>query len=276
MKRRLFFIFFIWAAYVTCALSQVGAPTLSPLHVATALNHLTVLEFHEPVTMAAAGSADFQIERQEDKVFIKPTKPGAATDLFVWTASRRFAYELETTPEVKNMNVSVDNPLPPAPVAPPDSGFSPHAEEFADMMLTRAFLGAVDITAANPRAPKGTVRIRVQQVFRTKTSIYVHYSIENDGRITYHVTTPEVCELQLGHSTLSLPSFAHKQLDPRLLETIRDIHNVPLPVPHAETDSEDLAPGESSEGVVAIRANLSSPAVVQLVFDTQVKATFVL
>jgi hypothetical protein len=31
------------------------------VHVATALNHLTVLEFHEPVTMAAAGSSDFQI-----------------------------------------------------------------------------------------------------------------------------------------------------------------------------------------------------------------------
>lgn len=33
----------------------------------TALNHLTVLEFHEPVTMAAAGSPDFQIERQDYK-----------------------------------------------------------------------------------------------------------------------------------------------------------------------------------------------------------------
>ena len=64
------------------------------VHVATALNHLTVLEFHEPVTMAAAGSSDFQIERESNKVFIKPTKSGAATDLFVWTASRRFAYEL--------------------------------------------------------------------------------------------------------------------------------------------------------------------------------------
>jgi len=48
--------------------------------------HLTVLEFHEPVTMAAAGSSDFQIERESNKVFIKPVKSGAATDLFVWTA----------------------------------------------------------------------------------------------------------------------------------------------------------------------------------------------
>jgi hypothetical protein len=275
MKQGLFLIFFIGAVGITSALSQVP-PSPNLVHVATALNHLTVLEFHEPVAMAAAGSSDFQIERQEDKVFIKPTKSGAATDLFVWTASRRFAYELETTAEVKNMNVSVDNPLPPAPVAPPNSGFSSQVEEFADMMLTRAFLGAVDITPANPRAAKSAVRVRIQQVFRTKTSIYVHYSIENGGRRAYHVTSPEVLELQAGHSTLSLPSFAHKQLDPRLLENLSDIHSVSLPVPHTETASEDLAPGESTEGVVAIRQNLSSPAVVQLVFDGQVKATFVL
>ena len=276
MKRNLFLIFFIWAVCVISAFAQAGSPPLSPVHLATALNHLTVLEFHEPVTMAAAGSSDFQIERQEDKVFIKPTKSGASTDLFVWTASRRFAYELETTPEVKNMNVSVDNPLPSPPAVPPNPAFSAHVEEFADMMLTRAFLGAIDITPANPRAPKATVRVRIQQVCRTKTSVYVHYTMENDGRSAYHVTTPDVFELQAGHSTLSLPSFAHKQLDPRLLENLSDIHSVSLPVPHAEAASEDLAPGESTEGVVAIRQNLTSPAVVQLVFDTQVKATFVL
>src|SRR5437879_13519430 len=138
MKQGLFLIFFIGAVGITSALSQVP-PSPSLVHVATALSHLNVLEFHEPVAMAAAVSSDFQIERQEDKVFIKPTKPGAATDLFVWTRSRRFAYELETTAEVKNMNVSVDNPLPPAPVAPPNSGFSSQVEKFADMMLTRAF-----------------------------------------------------------------------------------------------------------------------------------------
>ena len=276
MKRSLFCLFFIWAVCGASAFSQAG-PTLANLvHVATVLNHLTVLEFHEPVTMAAAGSSDFQIERQEDKVFVKPTKSGASTDLFVWTATRRFAYELETTSEVKNMNVSVDNPVPPAPVAPPNSGFSPQVEEFADMMLTRALLGAIDITPANARAPRSPVRVRIQQVFRTKTSIYVHYSIENDGRSTYHVTTPDVFELRAGYSTLSLPSFAHKQLDPRLLENLSDIHSVSLPVPHAESASEDLAPGEATEGVVAIRRNVSSPAVVQLVFDGQVKATFVL
>src|ERR1700756_2909768 len=88
---------------------QPNSPSPSMVvHVATALNHLTVLEFHEPVTMAAAGSSDFQIERQGDKVFVKPTKPDASTDLLIWTQSKRFAYELETTTEVRNMNFTID------------------------------------------------------------------------------------------------------------------------------------------------------------------------
>src|SRR5689334_11327307 len=58
------------------------------VHVNTAVEHLTVLEFAEPVAMAAAGSDAFQIERQLNKVFVKPLRLGVATDLFVWTQSR--------------------------------------------------------------------------------------------------------------------------------------------------------------------------------------------
>jgi hypothetical protein len=64
-----------------CAIAALSQQSVSPspdavVHVATALNHLTVLEFHEPVTMAAAGSSDFQIERESNKVFVKPVKSG--------------------------------------------------------------------------------------------------------------------------------------------------------------------------------------------------------
>src|SRR5579864_6249760 len=250
MKRSLFLILYIWAACASSAFSQTAAP-VGPIPVATALNHLTVLEFHEPVTMAAAGSSDFQIERQEDKVFIKPTKQGASTDLFVWTASRRFAYELATTPEVKNMNISIDNPLPAA-AAPLVTAVDPHVEEFADMMLTRAFLGTVEIAPANPRTKKGRVCVRVQHVFRTSTTVYVHYVVENKSKNAYHVVTPDAREIKAGHANLALPSFAHKQIDPRLLANLSNVRNVSLLVAHGESAVEDLAPGKSTHGVLAI------------------------
>jgi type IV secretory pathway VirB9-like protein len=276
MKRYLLLIlivYFVCAHPVRAQQKSTMADAVIP--VATALNHLTVLEFHEPVTMAAAGSSDFQIERQEDKVFIKPTKPGASTDLFVWTASRRFAYELATTPEVKNMNVSIDNPLPAA-AASPATGVDPRVEEFADMMLTRAFLGTVEIASANPRTKQGRVCVRVQRVFRTRTSVYVHYVVENNSKSAYRLVTPGAREIKAGHANLALPSFAHKQLDPRLLANLSNVSNVSLPVAYGESATEDLAPGESTHGVLAIRQDLDSPAVIELVFEGGITATFVL
>src|SRR5579862_6942013 len=144
MRRTVSLIFTYGFIYGLCAIAalsqQSGTPSPNAVvHVATALNHLTVLEFHEPVTMAAAGSSDFQIEREANKVFVKPIKSGAATDLFVWTASRRFAYELEITQEVKDMNFAIDSAqpvLPAKPIAEID------ADSVADVVLTRALLGA--------------------------------------------------------------------------------------------------------------------------------------
>src|SRR5215472_8403485 len=154
--------FFAICAFAPCQGTDGASPN-AVVRVATALNHLTVLEFHEPVTMAAAGSSDFQIARESNKVFIKPIKSGAATDLFVWTASRRFAYELEITQEVKDMNFAIDSaqpvPPPPKPVVDTDT------DQFADLVLTRALLGAEEIKQRNPRKMKGQVSVRVEQVF---------------------------------------------------------------------------------------------------------------
>src|ERR1700751_3742099 len=128
------------------------------VHVATALNHLSVLEFHEPVTMAAAGSSDFQIEREANKVFVKPIKSGAATDLFVWTASRRFAYELEITQEAKDITFAIDT-AQPAPPPAPKSVVEPDIDQFADTVLTRALMGAGEIKQGRSRKAKGQVSV---------------------------------------------------------------------------------------------------------------------
>ncbi|MBI3477320.1 MAG: TrbG/VirB9 family P-type conjugative transfer protein [Acidobacteria bacterium] len=273
MKRFLSLILICSACAGAAFPQQTDPPASSVVHVATALNHLTILEFHEPVTMAAAGSSDFQIERQENKVFVKPMKSGASTDLFVWTASRRFAYELETTQEVKNMNFAIDNAVPTPAV---HLVVSPSTDQLADLMLTRAFLGTVEITSVNTRPPKNQVGVRVEQVFRTRSSVYIHYTIENNSKSSYHVAAPSAYQVQGNHSSISLSSLAHKQLDPRLLGKLVSAQNVSLPIAHAESAAEDLAPGEATQGVVAIRQDLNSPAIVHLVFEGGVKATFVL
>ena len=50
------------------------------------------------------------------------------------------------------------------------------------MMLTRAFLGAEPVDHVGISVPKNQVGMRVEQVFRTKNSIYIHYTMENRSK----------------------------------------------------------------------------------------------
>src|SRR5215467_12743616 len=79
--------------------------------VETAMNHLTIIELAEPVTLAAAGSAAFKIERRENKVFIQPLEEGVSTNLFVWTASGRWNYELVPAASVETMHFAIDQQI---------------------------------------------------------------------------------------------------------------------------------------------------------------------
>ena len=273
MQRYLSFILI----YSVCTIPSTGqqADTTSNKvnHIATALNHLTVLEFQEPVTLAAAGSADFQIERQDNKVFVKPLKSGASTDLFVWTASRRFSYELEPAGEVKDMNFAIDNPATTAThaVDPPVQ-----MEQIADMMLTRAFLGAEPVDHAGISASKNQVGLRIEQVFRTKNSLYIQYTLENHAKNPYHVGAPTAYQLQIDGSSISRPTLDHHQLDPQTIRRLGDVKEIALPIAHSESKTQDILPGESAHGVIAIRQSVEPPVVLQLVLEGGVKAILVL
>src|SRR5271154_1005948 len=235
-----------------CAIAALSQQSVSPspdavVHVATALNHLTVLEFHELVTMAAAGSSDFQIERESNKVFVKPVKSGAATDLFVWTASRRFAYELEITQEVKNMNFAIDS-APPAPAPPLKPAVEPETNQSADVVLTRALLGAEEIKHTRARAAKNQVSVRVEQVFRTPSTVYIHYTIENNSNLFYRVNTPGAYQLQTDDSPSWWPSLPPPKPARAMLEELGGTRKLVLPVAHAEAEDHDLHPGETTQG----------------------------
>jgi hypothetical protein len=246
------------------------------VHLATALDHLTVLEFGEPVTMAAAGSQAFQIERHEDKVFIKPLKTGASTDLFIWTASRRFTYELESPGEVTHMTFAVDN-RPPAP-KPPDA--SQQLDAIADMVLTRAFLGAERIDSSLIKDAKHGVTLRIEQVFTSRSTVYIHYAIRNLGPRRYEVRTPKLEQLLPVQSTVSVPALRGRQLNRAMAKKLGQARAVPLAIAHTETSKGGLEPGDETQGVIAIRQNLDGPTVLKIRFpgddDTAVEALVVL
>ena len=272
MKRHLALILIYTVCTITSAGQQAEPAASKVSHIATALNHLTVLEFQEPVTLAAAGSADFQIERQDNKVFVKPLKSGASTDLFVWTASRRFSYELEPAGEVKDMNFAIDNPVTAKPEADPPV----QMEQIADMVLTRAFLGMEPVDHTGISVPKDQVGLRIEQVLRTKNTLYIQYALENQSKAPYHVGAPTVYRQVMIASEISLPALERHQLDQQTISRFGDTKTIPWPIAHAESTPLDVLPGESARGVVTIRQEVESPVVLEIVFDVDVRATLVL
>ena len=231
------------------------------IHVATALDHLTVFEFGEPVTMAATGSNEFQVERHEDKVFVKPLKQGAATDLFVWTASRMFAYELESPGEVKDMKFALDErakeSLPSA---------RPSLEDVADTLLTQALLGAQRIDNSSIRDEKSRPTPRIEQVFRTRNTTYIHYSIKNSTEQRFEIPEPAAYEVGALQPRVSPLAFHNIQLNDSVVRRLGVLHLRPLQIVKSQVHRKVLDPGEETQGVITVRQQLASPTIVQLVF----------
>lgn len=266
MKRTLILVLTVFAVSAWAGETKTIQPARGEVvKIATALDHLTVLEFGEPVTMAAAGSSAFQIERHDDKVFIKPLKAGASTDLFVWTASRRFAYELEPPGEVSNMNFAIDSRLPTRPS--PQTGT--HLEDVADMMLTRALLGAERVDSTGIHNEKGRVTVRIEHVFQSRNSLYIHYSLTNLSRQPYRITDPMVAEAVAPQATISLLSIPRTQLDKHLLHKVGELRDRPISPVRSEVSKEDIQPGEEVQGVVAIREQVETPTILRLTFGPE-------
>lgn len=239
------------------------SPTASNevIHVATAMDHLTVIEFGEPVTMAAAGSNEFQVERYEDKVFVKPLRQGAATDLFVWTASRRFAYELESPGEVKDMNFALDERAKESIATA-----QPSLEDVADTLLIQALLGAQRIDNSSIKDERSHPTARVEQIFRTRNTTYIHYSIKNSTERRFEIPEPAACEVDALQPKVSPLAFHRFQLNDSLVRRLGVLHFRPLQIVKSQVQRRVLDPGEETQGVITVREQLASSAIVQLVF----------
>jgi hypothetical protein len=104
---------FVAVAFVSTVAQKIETQIsgrMQILRLKTALDHLTVVELGEPVLQVAVGSPAFKVEWRENKVFIQPMDPGAASNLFIWTASQRLNYELEPAGAVADMDFAIDQP----------------------------------------------------------------------------------------------------------------------------------------------------------------------
>ncbi len=236
--------------------------------VHTALNHLTVIEVGEPITMAAAGSDAFEIERHANRVFVKPTRAGVSTNLFVWTEHGRSVYELQPATDVAKMDVLIGAAQTPSVSVTADKLSDDDVSKVAEKVLSQTLLNAERINAVGLKTQKNRVNVKLEEVVRGKDAIYIRYQVTNLSVVPYRVVAPEVSLLTTNESApLGLPAV-NSQLGTAYIDRLPTPNRQPIEVLHSEIGEEDVAPGKTSVGVLAIKTKDSPPMLYQFVFGS--------
>lgn len=231
-------------------------------HVETSLNHLTVLEFGEPVTTLAIADPDsFQVERHDDKVFVKPLKDGISTNLFIWTASRELSYELDPAGQLSAMDVLVRTVPATASRATTEAAAQPSDTEIrkiVSLVLTQAMMGVEDIAHDPSKRTTDRVEVELEQVFHAKDELYIRYSVTNLTKTPFRITTPDIENQLPSAEPISLLSLRNHQISAQTLAQFKPKPGLSLSV-HGDSMTHDLAPGEKATGVVSVGHGTGNP-----------------
>jgi hypothetical protein len=237
--------------------------------IETMVNHLTVIELAEPVTLAAAGSPSFKIERRENRVFIQPLEEEASTNLFVWTNSGRWNYELVPAKSVETMHFAIDQQVVgPAqtgnsPIPPLDSAPSPWSAE--EMLLF-----SKPIRNLGAKFSSTQVGVFITDVYRKDEQLFVRYVIDNRTPRPHASGIPEVFSLDSPHSDKSLQTMRYSQRGPDIQKKIRSRGQTRVPMADCEVPSDPVPSGEMGSGILILQLPEtlpdSDPRVLQFVF----------
>ena len=233
-------------------------------HVATALNHLTVFEVGEPIVTAVIADHDaFEIQREEDKLFLMPLQSGVSTNLLIWTATRQLRYELDPAGDVTKMNVSIRNAPPMQHVPPKDAGSTTPSDQelqrIASLVQAQTLLGTQDILREPHTETTNSVSVELEQVFRAKDRLSIRYSITNLTKSPYRITAPDVSQPGATQQPISLLSLRNHQLSPQTFLAFKAKQGASVPVVSSEFQMQDLAPGQKTTGVISIRIPEENP-----------------
>ena len=265
----------IWLSFV--AVTALAGPTHGQkvevqkpdrgqiLHVQTALNHLTVLEMNEPVNTVAVGSRVFKVEWRENKVFIQPTEPNVATNLFVWTASGRFNYELDPAGSVPQMDFAIDQNVadPPAAALTVNPSGKPSDPSPAGVLLEAK---PVHLYGSIPE--KNRVAVYLTDLLEHDGQVFIRYTIRNQSPRAYVPGAPQVVALNAPWYRESLYPLSSSQLSPDAAARLKCRGETPIEVAQGEIRSPRIEPGQETTGIVAIKLPPMhvKPTVLRLTF----------
>lgn len=235
------------------------------IHLQTALNHLTVLEMTEPVSTVAVGSPVFKVEWRENKVFIEPTEPEVATNLFVWTSSGRFNYELDPAGEIAQMVFAIDQPAvePPKVPAAMNRPSDPVDPSPADVLLA-----AKPVRLVGRVTEKNRVAVYVTDSLEQDGIVFIRYTIRNGTKRGYVPGTPRSIAMRAPWFRESLYTLKGSELGSNEASRVKSTGETALEVAKDTICSPRIESGQETAGMVAIKIppEHTEPLVVRLIF----------
>jgi hypothetical protein len=166
------------------------------------------------------------------------------------------------------------------PAARPHSAGSEGSEptdaelhKIASLVLAQAMMGAESISNDNHKQASDRVLIVLNQVYRSKDQLYIRYTVTNGTKSPFRLTTPDVGTPAATQQPISLLSLRNHQLAPETLASFKTKPGLSVPAVQAESATRDVAPGQTTTGVISVRSSAGNPPqIYQLNFGNDQKA----
>ncbi len=251
--------------------AQTTTLTETP-HIHTTLNHFTVIDPGEPISMfALADHNSFALERSGDKLFVEPLRENAATNLFIWTPTRQLIYEIDPAGDLAKTDMLVRIPPPGHPVQ--QGAMTAAADENRRQLSMQAQNDAVmrseSITLDDQKQQPGEIAVRVEEVLRLKDQLLIRFSLRNQSSDPFRVTMPDVFQPRPTETPVSLLSLRDHQLNQQTASRFKATKGSPIDVIQAAVVTPNLEPGQTTTGVITIGGSeQSAPALYELDFGS--------
>ena len=238
--------------------------------VATALNHLSLIELPEPITRAAVGSDDIRIEWHGNTVALKPIRQGQSTNLFVWTEHTQSTYEILPPGDVTSAAFIIDQTNGRTDVSKPLEAQAKISEtdiqKAADSLIAQAMLQSSVVNTRGVKDSTDHVNVRITEVVRDKDALYVRYTVSNPSQHPYRVSDPAVFSFTPSIASTVIGSLKGLQIAEQKVNTFGTGTTSGVILRETRISNRDVNPGQSVDGVLCLKQIDEKPQIYRFVF----------
>jgi hypothetical protein len=263
----------ILAAGSVASAQTITHQTVNPnavTRVATALDHLSLIELPEPIVRAAVGSEDIQIEWHGNTVALKPLRQGRSTNLFVWTEHTQTSYEILPPGEVTNaafvIDQTDDRKTDKAATAKTEIA-NTEIQKAADALIVQTMLQSSAVNSRSVKNSKDHVNVRITEIVRDKGTLYIRFTVSNPGQQPYRINDPEVYAFTPISSSDVAGTLKGLHAPEQKPTDIGGGTITSLTVRETHIGNRDVNPGQSVDGVLCFSGSEVKPQIYRFIFS---------